>query len=37
MKENELSKLKWLAIGSIVLQVVFAFLIVAWITFMMID
>ena len=36
-KNNELSKLKWLAIGSMVLQVIFAFLIVAWITFMMID
>ena len=36
-KNNELSKLKWLMIGSMVLQVIFAFLIVAWITFMMID
>ena len=36
-KNNELSKLKWLMIGSMVLQVIFAFLIVAWITFIMID
>ena len=36
-KNNELSKLKWLMIGSMVLQVIFAFIIVAWITFIMID
>ena len=36
-KNNELSKLKWLMIGSMILQVIFAFLIVAWITFIMID
>lgn len=36
-KNNELSKLKWLMIGSMVLQVIFTFLIVAWITFIMID
>ena len=36
-KNNELSKLKWLMIGSMALQVIFAFIIVAWITFIMID
>lgn len=37
MDNNELSKLKWLTVGSIVLQVVTTFIILAWITFMMID
>lgn len=37
MNSNELSKLKWLTVGSIVLQVITTFIILAWITFMMVD
>ena len=37
MDNNELSKIKWLIVGSIVLQVVINFITIAWITFMSVD
>ena len=37
MDNNELSKIKGLVVGSIVLQVVISFITIAWITFMSVD
>mgnify|MGYP003585947437 CR=1 FL=1 len=37
MNSNELSKIKWLVVGSIVLQAVLSFITIAWITFMSVD